>query len=305
MEKNNFSLTALGTAFMRGYHTRNDDSLIFCDPLAYGLLTEKERSLISEHLMDRLKSVDAGGAALCPDEASALRRALQLYTGASTVLSRARYADEALRKAIGQGIEQYVILGAGMDTFAFRCPKALKKVKVFEVDHPATQAFKRNRIAELDWKVPPQLHFVPLDFTQSSLEEIEARSPYDPTAPTFFSWLGVTYYLSRDTVLDTLAAVARISPAGSMVVFDYLQPSLPGSVKAAERLKVIADSLKALGEPLLTGLDPASLGDDLEGVGLRLLEDLGPAHIQGRYFEGRKDGYRASEHIHFALAAVE
>lgn len=304
MEKNNFSLTALGTAFMRGYHARYDDSLIFDDPLAYGLLTEKERFLIARHWIDRLKSVDAAGTTMCSDEASALRRALQLYTGASTVLSRARYADEALRHAIGMGIQQYVILGAGMDTFAFRCPKAMKKVKVFEVDHPATQAFKRNRIAELGWKIPPGLHFVSLDFTESSLKEIEALSPYDPTALTFFSWLGVTYFLPRDTVLDTLAAVARISPAGSRIVFDYLGPDIAGNGKATERLKAIVDSLKALGEPLKTGFDPAALGPDLERAGLRLLEDLAPADVQMRYFEGRTDGYRASEHIHFALAAV-
>lgn len=305
MQKNNFSLTALGTAFMRGFHARHDDSIIFNDPLAYGLLTDKERFLIARHWIGRLQAVDAQGAASCPDEEAAIKRALQFCTGAAVVLSRARYAEEALRNAIGLGIKQYVILGAGMDTFAFRCPEALKKVKVFEVDHPATQAFKRSRIAELGWEIPPGLHFVSLDFTQGGLFEIEARSPYDPAALTFFSWLGVTYYLSRDTVLDTLAAVARISPAASRVVFDYLEPNVPGDGRAAERLKAIVDSLKALGEPLKTGFDPAALGDDLGRTGLALLEDLAPSEVQRRYFEGRKDGYHASEHIHFALAAVK
>ena len=231
MEKNNFSLTALGTAFMRGYHARYDEATIFKDPLAYGLLTETERSLISTHWINRLKSVDPEGAASCPDEASALRFALQLYTGPPTVLSRARYAEEVLRKGIGMGIRQYVILGAGMDTFAFRCPEALRMVEVFEVDHPATQAFKRGRIAELGWEVPSRLHFVPLDFTEGTLLEIEARSPYDPSALTFFSWLGVTYYLSRDTILDTLASVARISPEESLLVFDYFEPNTGGGEK--------------------------------------------------------------------------
>ena len=305
MEKNNFSLTALGTAFMRGYHARHDDLMIFHDPLAYGLLTEKERFLIAKHWISRLESVDAEGAASCPDEASALRLALQLCTGASVVLSRARYAEEALRNAIGLGIRQYVILGAGMDTFAFRCPQALKKVEVFEVDHPATQAFKRKRIAELGWNIPAGLHFVSLDFTESSLSEIQALSPYDPAALTFFSWLGVTYFLPREAVLDTLAAVAGISPAGSMVVFDYLESNPAGNGKAAGRLKAIADSLEALGEPLKTGFDPAALGADLDRAGLRLLEDLARSDVQRRYFDGRTDGYRASEHIHFALAAVK
>jgi methyltransferase (TIGR00027 family) len=305
MDKNNFSLTALGTAFMRGYHARHDHSRIFHDPLAYGLLTDKERFLIARHWLNRLKSVDAEGADLCPDEASALRRALQIWTGAAVVLSRARYAEDALSSAIARGTQQYVILGAGMDTFAFRCPQALKKVEVFEVDHPATQAFKRNRINELGWQIPSGLHFVSLDFTESNLDELQSRPPYNPAALTFFSWLGVTYYLSRDTVLNTLAATARISPPGSMVVFDYLEPNVAGGGKGAERLKAIVDSLKELGEPLKTGFDPASLGADLARSGLRLLEDLAPSDIQGRYFEGRTDGYRASEHIHFALAEVE
>lgn len=305
MDKNAFSLTALGTAFMRGYHARFDHPLIFNDPLAYGLLTEKERFLIGQHLIERLKSVDASEETACLGEEGALRRALQLYTGAATVLSRAKYTDQALEVAIGRGIKQYVILGAGMDTFAFRCPRALKKVEVFEVDHPATQAFKRKRIAELGWTIPPGLHFVPVDFTQKSLDMLGTRPPYDPAALTFFSWLGVTYYLSRVNILDTLAALARISPPGSLVVFDYLQPNTAANPKEAARLKVIGDSLKALGEPLKTEFAPASLSSDLDRVGLRLLEDLAPPEIQKRYFHGRTDGYHASEHIHFALAAVK
>ncbi|MDR3567625.1 MAG: SAM-dependent methyltransferase [Syntrophobacteraceae bacterium] len=305
MDNNSFSLTALGAAFMRGYHARHDDPKIFHDPLAYGLLTEKERFLIARHWLNRLQSADAEGAKMCPDEASALRRALQIWTGASVVLSRARYAEEALREGIGRGIRQYVILGAGMDTFAFRCPEAMEKVEVFEVDHPATQTFKRNRIAELGWKIPSGLHFVPLDFTESSLGEMKSHSPYNPAGLTFFSWLGVTYYLSRKTVLDTLAAVARISPPESMVVFDYLGPRVASSRIAAKRLKAIGDSLRDLGEPLKTGFDPAALGADLARSGLRLVEDLAPSDIQRRYFDGRTDGYRASEHIRFALAAVK
>lgn len=304
MEKNGFSLTALGTAFMRGFHARNDSPVLFNDPLAYGLLTERERFLIAEHLIARLQSIDPEGAAACEGEASTVKRALQQCTGAAVVFSRARYAEEALRTAIEQGATQYVILGAGMDTFAFRCPQALTRVEVFEVDHPATQAFKRGRIRELGWTIPPGLHFVPLDFTEGTLFELAAHAPYDPAASTFFSWLGVTYYLPRETILGTLAALARISAPKSTLVFDYLEPNVPGDAKAAERLKAIADSLKGLGEPLRTGFPPAALRADLSGVGLRLVEDLAPPEIQRRYFAGRTDGYRASDHIHFALATI-
>ena len=108
-------------------------------------------------------------------------------------LGRSRYTEDSLEKAVEQGVKQYVILGAGFDTFAFRCPEILEKLQVYEVDHPATQAFKRSRLAEAGWELPPQLHFVPVDFEQESLAEALTRSSYDPQAPSFFSWLGVTY----------------------------------------------------------------------------------------------------------------
>jgi|SRR5208337_1605624 len=305
MEKNQVSRTALGAAFMRGYHALYDNPRIFDDHLAYSLLTKEERSLIARHLIERFESTDPSDAASCPDETSALERTLHLSTSAPTVLSRARYAEEALAKAVGQGVRQYVILGAGMDTFAYRCPDMLERLHVFEIDHPATQAFKRNRIAELGWEIPAQLHLVSLDFTQEGLDKILKRPPYDPHALTFFSWLGVTYYLSCATVLDTLSAVAKISPPGSMIVFDYLDPNVYSTGKAAERMKAVKDSLESLGEPLKDGFDPSTLDSDLARIGLGLQENLTPSEIQQRYFEGRTDCYRASQHIHFALAVTK
>jgi methyltransferase (TIGR00027 family) len=234
-----------------------------------------------------------------------LERVLQLLASAATVLSRARYAEEALAKAVGQGVRQYVILGAGMDTFAFRCRHMLERLEVFEIDHPATQAYKRSRIAGLGWEIPAQLHLVSLDFTKDDLDKALKRAPYDPRALTFFSWLGVTYYLSRDAVFDTLRAVVGISPRGSTVVFDYLHPDMYSTGKTAERVKALMDSVQSLGEPLKTGFDPSTLDSDLAGIGLGLQENLTPSDIQQLYFEGRADGYRASQYIHFALAEVK
>ncbi len=305
MEKNQLSRTALGAAFIRGYHTLYDNPVIFDDPLAYRLFTKEERSLIASNLITRFRSLDPSGAAMCSDETSALERMLRLWTAAPTVLSRARYAEETLMNAVGLGVLQYVILGAGMDTFAFRFRNMLDRLQVFEVDHPATQAFKRNRIARLGWEIPAQLHLVSLDFTKEDLDQIPKLSPYDPRALTFFSWLGVTHYLSSDTVFATLSAVAKISPPGSMIVFDYLDPNVHSTGKEAERAKAVIDSLQSLGEPLRWGFDPSTLELDLEPIGLRLHENLTPSDIQQRYFEGRTDGYRASQHTHFALAVVK
>ncbi|SPF34130.1 conserved hypothetical protein [Syntrophobacter sp. SbD1] len=305
MKEHRGSRTALGTAFMRGYHALYDNPKIFEDPLAYSLLGNEERSIIVRHWMTRLQSIDPSGAASCPDETSALKRMLQLWSAAPTVLSRARYAEETLMKAIGQGTRQYVILGAGMDTFAFRYRERLEGLRVFEVDHPATQTFKRRRIAELGWEIPAQLHFVSLDFADEDLDKMLMCWPYNPGSLTFFSWLGVTYYLSPDTVFSTLSAVAKISPLGSAVTFDYFDPNMDCTGKAAERLKAIMDSVQSLGEPIKACFDSSTLDHDLACIGLRLEENLTPSDIQKRYFKGRSDGYRASEHTRFALAVVE
>ncbi len=305
MEENQVSRTALGTALMRGYHALHDNPRIFDDPLACSLLTEEELTRIARYWIARLEAIDPSGAASCPDKISAMGRMLQLWTIASTVLSRARFAEDALAKAVGRGLHQYVILGAGMDTFAFRCRQMLDRLQVFEVDHPATQACKRERIARLGWEIPAGLHFVALDFTKEELDKILMCPAYDPCALTFFSWLGVTYYLSRDEVFATLSAAARISPRGSMIVFDYFDPTVCSTGKEAERIKAIKDSLESLGEPIKEGIDPSTLGAGLARIGLRLQENLAPPDIQQRYFEGRTDGYRASEHTHFGLAVVE
>jgi methyltransferase (TIGR00027 family) len=221
------------------------------------------------------------------------------------VLSRARYAEDSLEEACGRGVKQYVILGAGMDTFAFRHPELEGRLQVFEVDHPATQAFKRNRLAELGWEQPAHLHFIPVDFTRESLSGVLARSAYDPRVPSFFSWLGVTMYLDLQSVLTTLGAIADLATPGSAVVFDYLDTDayIPG--RAAKRVQVMMEDVRRLGEPMMTGFDPAAMATDLARAGLRLDDNLGPSDIQSRYFQGRTDGYHACEHAHIARAMVE
>jgi methyltransferase (TIGR00027 family) len=119
--------------------------------------------------------IDPERAASFPDQASALAYTVQTYFPTSLFLSRARYTEETLEKAIEKGVKQYVILGAGMAAFAFRRPELLKHIEVFEIDHPATQAFKRQRLAELGWNPSEQLHFVPVDFTKENQDQQEQQ----------------------------------------------------------------------------------------------------------------------------------
>jgi methyltransferase (TIGR00027 family) len=180
----------------------------------------------------------------------------------------------------------------------------LEQLQVFEVDHPATQTFKRRRLLESGREQPSRLHFVPADLAREPLEAALSRSPYNPQVPSFFSWLGVVYYLSRAAVFETFRAIAQVSPASSPVIFDYFDADAFVPDRASRRVQVAMEIVRRLGEPMLTGLDPSELGANLVPLGLRLQENLGPADIEARYFRGRQDDYHACEHAYYARAEV-
>ncbi|OIQ58338.1 leucine carboxyl methyltransferase [Moorella thermoacetica] len=304
MEDKEVSMTALTSAFVRAYHVMNGTPKMFNDFLAYDLLTQEERTKMEQNLPELLKVFDPERAASCPDQATALAWVIRDFLNASTLLVRARYTEDSLETAVKHGVKQYVILGAGMDTFAFRQPELIQQLQVFEIDHPVTQGFKRNRLMELGWQMPAQLHFIPLDFKKDSLVEALDRSSYNRHIPSFFSWLGVTYYLTREVVFATLRDIVNFSSSGSIIIFDYLDSEafIPG--KMAKNIQVMQMIGQQLSEPLKAGFDPATIGPELEILGLRLLENLSPSDIEERYFRRRTDGYHANEHFHLARAMV-
>jgi methyltransferase (TIGR00027 family) len=304
MDVSKISATALITAFARAYHATHDTPKIIDDYLANQMLTDDERTFFGQNLAEALKFFNPEFAASCPDQATALDWVMKVQNAPITI-SRSRYTEDSLELAVKQGVEQYVILGAGMETFAFRQPEMMKRLHVFEVDHPATQAFKQKRLAELGWGIPTQLSFVPMDFSKESLAEALKRSPYNPRAVSFFSWLGVTYYLAKDVVLNTLRAIADIAPAGSTIIFDYIDTDALVPERVAKRMQLMQEIVRRVGEPMKANFDPSTLGRDLESIGLRLKENLGPSDIEERYFASRSDGYHAFEHVHFAWAVVK
>ncbi len=303
MEQNRVSITALVTAFARVYHATHDNPKIFDDFLAPQLFTEQELAFLAKNVAMGLSHMDPELAATCPDEASALACVMRLQSAPIT-LSRSRYTESSLEQAVADGVQQYVILGAGLDTFAFRRPDLLAKLQVFELDHPATQADKRRRIAEAGWEQPAALHWVPVDFSKQDLATALGNSTYDPHKPSFFSWLGVTYYLTREQVNDTLRAIAGLAPSGTPIVFDYHHADVFVPERAAPILKRVQEIVKTAGEPMKMGFDPEVLSEDLATLGWRLDENLGPAEIQERFFSGRTDGYHAMVQTYFARAVV-
>ena len=255
MEENQFSRTALGAAYARGYHATHDEPKIFNDFLAFSLLPEGFRAATEQQRAMKLLLLDPERAASCPDQETALAWWMRDWAATSMIISRARYAEDSLEEAVRQGVRQYVILGAGLDTFAFRRPDMLEQLQVFEVDHPATQDLKRRRLTELGWEIPAQLHFVPVDFTREGLAGALGHSSYDPQFLSCFNWMGVTYYLPRQAVFTTLRAIADIAPAGSTVVFDYADTGAVITEKEAKRRRYLYMATIRLGEPLKTSLD--------------------------------------------------
>jgi methyltransferase (TIGR00027 family) len=303
MEISKGSLTALISAFGRAYHSLHDEPKIFDDFLAKEMMTEETFLFIGKSLAGSIGFFDPEFAVGNPDEEQALSYLMKVHSTPST-LSRARYTEDGLETAVGQGCSQYVILGAGMDTFAFRRKDLMKKLQVYELDQPVTQDYKRGRLNELSWEIPDHLHLLPVDFSRENLAEVLVNAGYDTGKAGFFNWLGVTYYLERSDVLSVLGRVAGISAPGSVIVFDYLDLDAFDGNKASRRAGKMLELVKNAGEPMKTGFDPADLEVLLPAAGLQLVEDMAPEMIQKVYFEGRTDGYTAFEHFHIAKTKV-
>jgi methyltransferase (TIGR00027 family) len=269
------SRTALGAAGLRAAHQVLDGGAVFKDPLALRILGADAEALVREAEM----------------ETDLFRQRLRWF-----IAARSRIAEDALAAAVQRGARQVVVLGAGLDTTAYRALPS-QDLRIFEVDHPATQTWKRERLAEADIPLPPALSFVPLDFERNTLPEGLAAAEFDPAQQTFFSWLGVVPYLSDDAIFSTLGFVARL-PGGAHVVFDYVNPpdSMTEPGRRAMHETLIA-RVAAVGEQLRTHFDSDALQARLKALGFRDLEDLGWPEIAARFIPGRPASSGGSAHV--------
>jgi methyltransferase (TIGR00027 family) len=262
------SATAQSTANLRAAHQLVDNPRIFDDPFALRIIGTQAEAAVRAR---------AGQGPLAP---------LRPF-----VAVRSRYAEDELTRAVQRGIRQYVVLGAGLDTFAYRSPYPGSRLRVFEVDHPATQAWKRGRLDDAGIAVPDSLTFAAIDFENQTLADGLRLAGFKADEPAFFSMLGVVPYLTRDAVRDTLKFVASL-PSGTEIVFDYaLPPSVLSETDRALHDDVVRQ-VTTRGEPWLTYLEPPTLASELRGLGFTRVEDLDPAEIHARYFKGRTDGLR-------------
>jgi methyltransferase (TIGR00027 family) len=205
---------------------------------------------------------------------------------------RNRYAEDQLAAAVASGTTQYVILGAGLDSFAYRCPDALRGVQIFEADHPSSQAWKRGRLAELGMEAPSTLRYVSIDFERETLTARLDTGGVDRKARAFFSWLGVTQYLTGDAVLKTLREIVSASMAGSEIVTTFVVPASILNRAESELLVAISERSASVGEPWLSLLEPREMIALMELAGFVDICCFGPEDAARIYFNGRKDGLR-------------
>jgi methyltransferase (TIGR00027 family) len=199
------------------------------------------------------------------------------------VVARSRIAEDALSEAVARGVRQYVLLGAGLDTFAHRNPHAALGLRVFEVDHPATQEWKRQLLSRARLPTPQSLIYVPINFETDQLPERLRANGFRADGPVFFAWLGVTVYLTHDAIQQTLRFVAQ-STDRSGIVFDYMiLPSGPGLLRRLGR-KLLLRRFAAIGEPWQTFFEPARLHDELTKLGFATVRDFGTDEMNARYF---------------------
>ena len=256
MSQKTASRTALATAYMRAAHQLLDPPPhVLEDPTAVAVLGPGAEQSIKE----------SAARAQMPEN-----RALRAH-----MVLRSRFAEDRLAAAVGRGVTQYVILGAGFDTFAVRQPVWAGNLRILEVDHAGTQQLKRSHLAAAGLTVPPNAGFATIDFERESLRDGLLRQGIEPAQRTFFSWLGVTMYLREDAIDAVLRSVAEF-PAGSEIVLTF--------ASASNTPQGVAERAAEAGEPWLSFFEPQEMHDKLRGAGFTSVELLTPLVAKGRYF---------------------
>jgi methyltransferase (TIGR00027 family) len=275
------SRTAFAAAVHRATHQIVDKPSLLADPHVV--------TILGPEAVERMKT---------PPEPAWAASSAPMRAG---IVARLLFAEETLAAAVARGVDQYVVLGAGLDTFAYRNP--YPSVRVFEVDYPATGDWKQASLAQAGIAIPDNVTYAGVNFETETLAHGLERAGFDLAKPAVFAWLGVIPYLTREAIETTLTAVAAL-PAGTEIVFDYGEPreTLPAAVQ--ERMKERMANLAVIGEPWLSFFAPADMAALLTKAGFSEIEDLAGAQINARWYADREDGLRAYPMAHALRARV-
>lgn len=295
MKQGHGSSTAWGVTLARVAHVRfDDDPPIFDDSLALDLVEPEIQAMLAHYAPREPAASDP------TDPEAEVREEIRRARG--YLPFRQRYQEECLDAAYRRGIRQFVLLGAGLDAYAFRQRPGRADLQIFEIDFPATQAEKRARISTLGWHEPENLHFAPCDFEHETLVDSLAAAGFDRSQPSYFAWMGVTVYLERDTVRSTLSDVLSLSAPGSSIAFEIALPieDLTG-VELRSREYSLAQKNRER-EPFLCCLRLDEIRDMALDVGWTRFAALDHDAAAKRVLAGRRDGIGI--HMGFRLAEL-
>ncbi|WEI17609.1 class I SAM-dependent methyltransferase [Acinetobacter proteolyticus] len=292
MKEGQSSRTAEAAAALRANHFQNAENPVFSDPFAFELTSQGWKALLSTPLTVKIMN------------SSIFNRSFGLLTG--QVVGRSRYAEDQLHAAIERGVTQYVLVGAGLDSFTLRQAQQHPQLKIYEVDHPDTQAAKQSKLRQFG-ELPANVEFVAIDFEKESIADALARSSIKRDQAAFFSWLGTTHYLEPETTLNTLASIAQIAAQGSEVVLDYSIDYR--ELEGIERLGTlfVSQFTRFLKEPLKGQFRAKTLHQTVAQMGYQVIEDLSGDGLSERYFQARSDHIRhtiATHMLHLRLQRI-
>ncbi|BBW98828.1 class I SAM-dependent methyltransferase [Geobacillus icigianus] len=297
MKPNEPSMTALMSCFVRAYHTEHDTPVIFRDDMARQLITDEEYKQIQTFLANGLGFFPPERLDAFSSDEEKVKWIVQTQL-APTPLARAAYTERIVQHEKRLGATQYVMLGAGLDTFAFRHPH--RGLTIFEVDHPNTQQFKRERLHMASWNMPSGLQLVAADFIKDDVAPRLLAAGFRPSEKTVFSLLGVSYYLEKEHFYRLLHQLAPLMTEGSSIVFDFADEQLFASpVKRVQNTLALA---RQSGEPMKAAYSLEELEKQLQHHRLFIFEHVSPEQIQAEFFSNRNDDLTAFEHVHYVHA---
>ncbi|MBF7155892.1 class I SAM-dependent methyltransferase [Bacillus albus] len=301
MKKGESSVTSLVSAFGRAYHSEFDRPKIFDDSVAKDFISKKERNEIEMNMVQGIHFFNTDIAEKFQDNPQEILKWITQVQLSPTPLARAAYCERVLLHEITLEAKQYVILGAGLDTFSFRHRELENEIEIFEVDHPSTQKFKRERIKDAELETPNNLHFISMDFTKGFSSE-QLRNEGFENKKTFFSLLGLTYYLTKEELSSLIECLFAMVPEGSSIVFDYPDENLFTEKGLSNRVENMVKMAAVGGEPMKSCFSYTEMEALLEKAGLLIYEHLSPEDIHTLYFEGRNDYLKAFETVHYVHA---
>ena len=290
MDPQTASRTALATSLMRALHVRTDPHRILDDPWGDRLVPAQARALVYQMIRNRAPELPA---APDPDtQQRAIDASLRANVAYPNVLLRSRFTEDALSRAVARGVRQYVMVGAGFDSYALRRGPDAAHVTVIEIDHPATQAFKRSCMAASGTVAPDPVHYIAADLATEDLAAVLRASPLRTDEPAFFAWLGVTMYLTREANLATLRAVSTVAAPDSEVVFSYIDQSYfeGHNEDATAQTAELRAMVTSVGEPFVSGFHHGSLTADLAPIGYGLIEERSDLELLRRYDPEDRNG---------------